>query len=36
MWSDGRKYVGDWKYNKMDGKGVIFKLIRILKGVHME
>ena len=22
IWPDGRKYIGDWKANKMDGEGI--------------
>ena len=40
MWSDGRRYVGEWKSNKMDGKGVekieIIILFRFLLGVMEE
>lgn len=29
-WADGRKYDGEWKNNKMDGKGVTYSYIHRL------
>jgi hypothetical protein len=35
MWSDGRKYVGDWIQNKMDGSGV-FDYNYIIQDFYLE